>query len=652
VDDNTGILRRSDKLSSDEHLGNGRLDFNTGNSLTTVRYSINSSESTAPNIIPLNRQIFDVTSHMLTLSNTFNFSKSAINEARFGFNRWDVARHNTTLRRGLGEIDIPGILTASNFEGFSRFVDNSFTYSDNFSYRRGRHTLKTGLEFRRIQSNRIQRQNPVYTYNGIDDFMDNQPLSVRVVLGQPGAGLRQWNTGLYFQDDLQVNSRVHMNLGLRWEYYTPVSEAAGRLYNVAGDPFGAFRPAGSQIYSRDLRNFSPRFGIAWDPTGRQKTVIRAGIGFYTAPIVPYFIWDTPTIDPRQPFAFNATQQDIPDLAFPIPFSLARAIARPASALSLGLLPGVVGRRIIDPNLRDSYSSQWNVNIQRTLARSWVLQAGYVGTANVKAVNTRSLNLVDPLTNERPAQDIGEIVVVENSGRRSYNALQVVLRGRRAKGLTTDIFYTWSHSIVYGGDDCCSGTNNVIQDFDNIAGSKGDANTDIRHALTFSYGYELRLDRWFSPSGTAARIAGGWSVHGMAQVRSGRPLTILSGIDVRGNGIGGTQRPDYVGGSLYPADQGVRDWLNKAAFALPAAGSFGSIGRNVARGPSMVNWDCSLLKDTRIWREQVIQFRVAFFNLPNHPNFDNPVNTYVSPNFGQVLSAQPGRQIQFGLRYQF
>ncbi len=651
VNADTGIHRRGDLFVTDENLGNGRLDYNTNNTVTTARYSINDSENSIPNIIPANRQVFNIRNHLLTLSNTWTISPAALNEVRLGFNRWYIPRLNSTFFGGLGEMAIPGVLTAGNFEGFLRFVDNAYTYADNFTYRRGRHTLKTGFELRRLQSNRIQKQNPVYSYNSVDDFMANRPLTVRVILGQPDAGLRQWNTGLYFQDDFQVHPRVMLNLGMRWEYYTPVTEAAGRLFNVTGDPFGGFRPKGANIYSRDLNNFNPRIGLAWDVTGKQRTVVRAGFGVYSSPLTPIFIWDTPTIDPRQPFAFNATRQDIPDLAFPISGKLAQAVANPDNALALGLLPPVVGRRIIDPNLRDTYSNQWNVAVQQSLSKNFVFQASYVGNQNLKAVNTRSVNLVDPVTRQRQDPRIGEILIIEDSGKRFYHGLQLSLRGRQVKGLTTDVFYTWGHSVVYGGDDCCTGTNDVIQDFDNIRGSRGDANTDIRQALTFGYSYDLRLDRWTS-GGALGRIAGGWSIQGITQIRSGRAINILSGRDIRGNGVGGSQRPNYAGGSLYAANQDIRNWFNKTAFTLPAAGQYGNLGKNAARGPSFAQWDVSVIKNTRIFGEQSIQFRAEFFDLPNRANFGNPVASFVSPNFGQILSASPGRQIQLGLRYRF
>ena len=664
VSADVGIHRRSDQFRTDENLYNIRGDYNTGKTITTLRYSLNDSDNSIPNVIPANRQAFSIRNHLATVSNTYTISPAMLNEVRLGFNRWVVPRLNTTFFGGFGEVNVAGVMPISNFEGLLRFIDNAYTLADNVSLRRGRHSLKAGFEIRRLMSNRIQKQNPVYTFNSINDFLNNVPNTVRIILGQPGAELRQWQTGIFFQDDFQVHPRLMLNLGLRWEYYTPVAEAKGRLFNVVGDPFGPFRPAGAQIYDKDLNNFNPRAGLAWDVTGRQQTVVRAGFGVYSSPLAPIFIWDTPTIDPRQPFAFNATPADIPGLAFPLTGSLAQAVSNPDTALQLGLLPSVVGRRIIDPHLRDTYSDQWNFSLQQQLGQKFSVQAAYVGNLQLKAVNTRSVNLIDPVTKRRPDPTSGEILMIEDSGRRSYNSLQFSAHARVIHGLTTDAYYTWGHSLVYGGDDCCTGSNDVVQDQENnIAGSRGPANNDVRHQFTWAYAYDLP-GSWARGSGWD-RLVDGWSLQGIVRARTGFPVNIVSGRDVRGNGLAGPQRPNYVGGSIYASNQSIQQWFNKDAFALPPAGQYGNLGKNIATGPGFASWDFSVIKNTRIAEKHFLQFRAEFFNFLNHTNFGNPnqatavgVTTsatsapLVAPNFGQILAAREPRQVQLSLRYQF
>jgi outer membrane receptor protein involved in Fe transport len=651
---NAGVVRRSDQYRSNENLFNVRGDYNTARSLSFVRYSQNESENSIPNLIPANRQVFSISNNLLTISNTYTFSPTLVNEVRLGYNRWFVPRLNTTWNggSGVGEVMISGLLTAGNFEGFLRFADDAYTFADNLSMRQGRHALKTGIEIRRLNSTRIQKQNPVYTFNNAADFLANRPARVRVIFGQPGVAQHQTQTGIFLQDDFQVSSRLTLNLGLRYEFYSVISGSDGRLYNVVSDPFGAFRPRGAQPYAKDFNNINPRLGLAWDLDGKQKTVFRAGYGVYSSPAVPLFLWDMPTIDPRQPFFTDFTPADIPNLRFPISGNLRAAMVDPTTALSLGLIPPVIGRKVIDPNFRDTYNLMWNASIQRQLfSPNWALEVGYVGAHNVNTIQTRLVNTIDPVTRRRPNPNIGEIQIVENAGRRKYHALQASLRTRSLRNLTADVHYTWGHAIVYGGDDCCAGSASTrIQDYDNLAGSAGDAAADLRHVLTFNYSYVLPIPK--QSNGFLRQVLENWAVQGISRLRSGLAFTPLSGTDRRGNGVPGTQRVNYVGGSVYTADRSINAYLNPQAFAMPAVGTFGNIGFNTLRGPKAIDLDISVLKGFPIWREQQLQFRAEFFNFPNIANFNNPVNNFSNPAFGRIQTAGAGRNIQLSLRYQF
>ncbi len=648
-----GLHRRSDQLKTDENLGNGRLDWNTEKMVTSVRYSNNSSANSIPYLIPVNRQVFDITNHVATVSNTYTVSPTMLNELRLGFNRWFIPRLNATYFGGFGEVIVSGLYTATNFEGLLRFATNSFTLADNFSFRSGRHSFKTGFEIRNIRAGRIQRQNPIYTYNNIADFLANRVNNVRIIFGTIGTEQRQLQNGFFFQDDFQVTPRVMLNLGLRYEYYTVIQEREGRLFNVQSSPFGPFRGRGESIYSPDRNNINPRLGLAWDMRGNQKTVLRAGGGIYSSPIIPYFIFDTATIDPKLPFAFNATPLDVPGLSFPLSGAVRQAVDNPNDAVGLGLAPPVVGRRIIDPLMRDNYSIMWNLTIQQQLSRRFVLQLGYVGNHNVRAQNSRTLNMIDPALRRRPDPSIGEILYIESSGRRNYNSFQVQLRGRQIKGLTSDVFYTFGKSLTYGGDDCCTGNNPDVSDFENVAGSRGLANTDIRHQVTWALSYELPGRNLWKGS-VAHKLVSGWAIQNVTRLRSGRAVNITNGTDIRGSGFAGSQRPNYIGGDIFAPNRSPNLWLNRAAFAAPPAGQYGNLGRNAARGPSAYVFDVSFIKNTVLWSEHSLQFRAEIFNLPNTPVWENPVSALNNPNFGRILTgiAASQRQVQMSLRYQF
>lgn len=570
-------------------------------------------------------------------------SPSSVNEFRAGFNRWLLPRENTTFENGLGWLQINNVV-GGVFEGKLQWTDNAYTLADTFNYRNGRHSVKTGFEIRRIEASRIQQENTRYNYNTIDDFMANRIFNVRLIFGTAGIGLRQTQTGIFLQDDIQVTSRLMLNLGVRYEYYTPFTEERGRLFNVVSDPFGPWRPSGQAIYNADRNNWNPRLGLAYDLTGRQRTVLRAGMGAYTSPLPPFFIMDQPTVDPRIPFAVNLQRQDMPGLQFPISSQLQDALNDPLRALELGILPTVLGRRVIDPHLRDTYSVQWNVSLQQQVGTNWAAQATYVGNSNVKTNGTRRINLVDPATGQRPHPEIGEVEIIENSGRRNYHALQMTLKKRESHGFSADVFYTWSHTLAYLGEDA------AIQDFANFAGSYGNASSDIRHVVTFNYSYRLPFGRLFK-EGIGRMIFDGWGVQGITRYGTGSPITIATGRDIRGDGTGG-QRPNYVGGDLYASNKTIYNWYNRDAFALPVAGSFGNLGAYTARGPSSLNVDLSVIKRIHFKESQEVQFRAEFFSLPNNTIFGNPNSTFTNPTFGRITSASGNRQVQLGLRYEF
>jgi hypothetical protein len=644
VDANTGISRRNDVLIDNGNVGTVKIDHTTGRFLTFVRYTINKSQNDQP-LLPLqNRLVYPGTNQVVTLSSTAIISPTSLNELRIGFNRWLLPRHNTTFDNGLGWLGISGALGGVS-EGKLQWADNAYTWADNYSKRLARHNLKAGLEVRRIQTNRIQQERPRFNYNSIADFMANKVLNVRLIFGTGGIGYRQTQTGLFVQDDFQVARRVMLNLGLRYEYYTPFTEVAGRLFNVVSDPLGPWRSRGDAPYAADRNNFNPRLGLSWDTTGKQKTVIRAGFGVFSSPVPPWFIFDQAAIDPGVPFAFDATPSDIPGLAYPLNPELQAALNNPMLALQLGWVPKVVGRRVLPGNLRDTYSLQWNFSVQQQITTNWAVQATYVGNQHLKTPGMRTTNLINPATRLRTDPTVADITVVETSGHRNYNALQLSLKKRLSHGFSADVFYTYSHSLVYAGQEDAS-----IQDFNNIAGSRGPANTDVRHVLTFNYSYKLPFDR-LANGAALKKVLDGWSVQGISRAASAGPITIMSGRDIRGDGTS-NQRVNYVSGSQYADQQTLSQWYNKAAFALPSAGQFGNIGVNTARGRGSFNIDLSVIKRIPIREKQEIQFRAEAFSLPNSPIFGNPTSTFTSSTFGLTTTAGGSRQMQFGLRYEF
>lgn len=644
----TGIYRRTDRLLSSENLYNMRVDRIDTRSDLFVRYSLNSSENSTPNLFPSNRLVYPITNHMATVGYTYSFTPKIFNDVRLGFDRYDVPRHNQTFGQDLGSITISGILPTGNTEGVLDVVNDTYTLSDTVSANVGRHMLRAGFEERRLDAYRRQVANPAFTFNTSAAFLADKPDSVKLTYGHTGNTLAQWQTGLFLQDDWRISPRITVNLGLRYDYFSPLYETHGQFYNTGADPFGPFNPAGAPLYRADKTDFEPRVGFAWDIFGSQKTVLRGGFGKYSIALPPFFIWNGATIDPRVPASATYTSADASDISYPLKGILAAVNSNPSLAAATGLLPAVVSRTVIDPTLRTPYTLSANLTLEQAVG-STLLQLSYVGTRSLKSPGAQALNLVNPATGLRTNPSIGEIDLTDGSDRRNYNALQAAVRRRFRGGLAFSASYTWSKLLIYGNEDAFSP--GAVQDWSNIAGSRGRSALDIPQLFEFDATWQIPIGR-LEQRRVVKRIVGGWILTNITQIRAGLPVNLTTGRDIRGDGYAATQRPNYVGGSVVASNQRITQWFNPAAFANPAAGTFGNLGYNMGRGPNFVQIDLGLTRRIMIREKNALDFRIEMFNLPNHPNFGQPDGNINSATFGQITSALDPRQMQISVRYQF
>ena len=245
---------------------------------------------------------------------------------------------------------------------------------------------------------------------------------------------------------------------------------------------------------------------------------------------------------------------------------------------------------------------------------------------------------------------------EQAGSSTYHALQVRAERRFSDGLAFISSYSWGHAIDdrNGEGDASSGPLGIagVQNAHDVSQEKASADYDVRHRYTLSYIYDLPNPNY---DGLAGHILNGWAVNGILTLQSGRPFTVFQPASF---GVSGTfgfgERPDVVAGTdPVPANQGPDNWINPAAFATPTPGTFGSLGRNTLRGPSLKNLDLSIAKSFQISEGREIQFRTEFFNLTNHVNLGLPNQQFGLPDFGEIgTTVTRQRQIQFGLRYEF
>jgi hypothetical protein len=396
--------------------------------------------------------------------------------------------------------------------------------------------------------------------------------------------------------------------------------------------------------------------VAWTLGKNEATVVRAGYGIYfdQSPLAPgealYF---------NAPFFNNNIFFSLPGLPLTLsnPFPSFFPFALPDSALA------------IQRDLRTPYMQHWNLNVQHELGRNAVLEVAYVGSKGTKLLTARDINQPQPSVLPpglpfvpRPNPRFDDIDLLESRANSNYHSLQARFQQRLSRGLTALVSYTWAKSIDDASNFFSSaGDPNFPQNSYNLRAERGRSNFDVQHRLSASYSYDLPFgkgQRFLTDAGWISSVLSGWQSFGIVTLQSGRPFTaaLLSDIDNSGTGrsilgFGANDRPNVVG--LPELDQRSPElWFNTSAFAFPAPGTFGNVGRNTLDGPGYQNVNVSLLKNTKVSERLNLQLRAEFFNLFNHPNFDLPDNFLGSPTFGRISSARDPRHIQFGVKLLF
>lgn len=649
-----GLHRRNDERRNDEHTWLGRIDTRVGERhRLAARYNYNHQDFFQPNLLPENPQLFPTRVHNAALQHSWVISPRAFNELRVGLNNTDLDRSHVNTEEYPAYISVSGGgLTGMALPSQIHFMTTTYSVNENVTHVRGRHSLKAGFEIRRVDSSRFQGGLPTHRYNTLVDLIADRPNDIQVIFGNPGRPLETTNYGIYVQDDWRVSERVQLNAGLRYEYSPPLRGG----FNVeSSDPFGAFIERGDPMFEPDRNNFGPRLGLVYDVRGDQTLVVRSGGGVMHAPPQPFFYYDMAFIDPDVPFLATFTNRDIPaglSMAFPFPQSFVTAVADNPALLPDGFN---LSRSIADYDRADEYSVQWNTSVQYALTNRTSVQASYVGSRALKLYSTRPINLIDPATGQRPDPRFGEITFRENAGRSKYDALQLSLNQRVWRGLAFDAYYTYGRSIGYYGPDGTLVTDATVQDPNDIAGSVGPKNSDVRHRFVSTHSLELGRPP-FAKSGIPGAILGGWTAQGILTWRSGLPVTVTSGVDLVGNRRVTGQRPDLVTGvDPYIRDEHGLVWLNPAAFdvATPRAERrFGNLPYNALRGPSAFSYDFALHKQIDVWADHRLAVRLEAFNVLNHKTLNNPNGNLSSPTFGQITSASGGRNVQIGLKYFF
>ena len=559
------------------------------------------------------------------------FSPSTINEAKFGVNRANY--HNWSY--GIAPVSIS--VSSANFGGLTSNsldteVGTTFSYIDNLTVVRGRHTLKFGANVMRVRlnnsGNTLTTQS--LSYASPDDFINNKASSASYLQGEGVVGNRRTFYQGYAQDEWKVTSNVTLNLGLRYEFYSVNHEIHNRSAVVDIKGCGGFCPPGTPYYDPNTKDFGPRIGLAWAPAFLHgKTTIRSGFGIYYGGNQ-----NDDFSDPAESYVprYSLSSSDFPALAYPL-----TAFLDPKNQL--------YSPKALDRHRKDLSYNNWDFVIQQQLPQDFTGQVSYIGGQGHHLFSKYTVNLIDPATGKRPLAAFGSFGFKTNDGNNNFNTLQASLQRRFIRGMLFQMNYMWSHGIA----DASIGSGEAVS-FQNMACracDRSSTNIDVRHVMTMNAVYQLPFGKgmkFLNGSGPLSQLVGGWELAGIASARTGLPVNIgvsrTAAAMLDGNTSG--QRPNLVPGvPIYASNQTITNWFNPAAFSAPANGTWGNLGRYIGNGPGAYEIDSSLQKRFRITERVAINFRAAAFNLLNHPEYKTPGASIGSvTGSGSNLSIKP------------
>lgn len=659
-------------------------------------------------------------------------SPSLINDLRFGINQLPgtlsaeepvtleqigMSRFNSSSFPGIPQISVGNQFAVGPWgaSGDAATDYTSFTWADTLSYTKGSHLIRTGAEFRKHHSD-LFNNFVVRGFISIPTFAD-------FLLGMDGATngtgfsnlqqtwvgsgptdkkFRIFDWSAFVQDDWKVNPRLTLNLGLRYDFFGPVTDARGQIGNFdpalhQPAPPGGSSTAGlilagnfpgtvpgfvkgepSTLLGSDRKNFAPRLGFAYQPFSDSKVVVRGGYGIMYEQISTYTPLQLITTPPfflqaRQINPVTATLQSpfpvLPNASdFPVPieyFSPPFTAARPTLSLAN-----------VSRNLRTPYIQQYNLGVQYQVANDWLVELAYVGSKGDRLpvrrqanqallaspqnpINGQTTNTTANITLRVPYLGFATsgINQIETTTTSLYNAMQFRVSKRLNRGFQLAGHYTLSKSLDNNsGPALSSSTGDLSGDQTIISQARGRSDFDSRHTANISGYYQIPA--LIKNNAVARKFFSGWEMLAQYTARSGQPFSITDPTGATLHGISFSRANFAPGKTLEDAvktgrvQDRLNEFFNRSAFA-PAGQFFGNTGRNILSGPAQWNVDFSIVKRISITERQTVDFRTEVFNLFNHVNFAQPEGNFTSANFGRILATSSNaRVIQFALKYNF
>jgi hypothetical protein len=662
-----------------EDFGTVRVDhvFSNNDTLSGV-YTVDDSGDVTPTANPLTTVFENLREQVISLEETHVFSARVVNTARVGYSRgafvftsgapdvgsWvagapigAVIVGGGTGGNGATQIGNAGTQVTSN----TNAVRNLFTYNDQADINLGIHHLQAGLWIQRLQSNDLfaQAQYGQASFSNLTSFLQGTVSAFTAVPSPTELGWRSLESAEYIQDTVKVNPRLEIKLGLRIESTNGWNESHGRASNYLFGPGGVLQTSpkiGNSALTVNRAKFlpEPRAGLAWDPFGHGKTVIHAGFGIYNALLDDLSY----RLDQNAPFNSTVSLKNIP---------LSSLNLVPGAPLPTG---GTISPAGVQPDLYTPAVLSYTFKVEQRLTANTAVTVGYVGSHGYHEILSVDAN--EPLptfVNGAPYYAKGSPLAnpkLANSttwlseGVSSYNALQVDLNHRLARGFQLRGVYTYSKSLDDGGTLATAVGANApafVMDPGNTKLDYGLSTFDVRNLAVLNGTYQLPFGK--GRRNLMDRAIGGWSVASVLTLQSGFPFTPQLGFNPTNNGdTRNPIRPSWnpaFSGPVVIGNQG--QYYNPAAFLVPSNGTYGNVGRDVLTGPGLATLDFSALKELPLSEKLKLQFRSEFFNILNHTNFSTP-NPVVFTSAGSAPSSTAGvisatsttsRQIQFGLK---
>lgn len=513
-------------------------------------------------------------------------------------------------------------------------------------------------------------------------------------------GLRRWTIAGYAQDDFRVTRGLTLNLGLRYEYASVPWEVGNRLARPgdSGALYGTFVVNPQPLWKPDYvyGNFAPRFGMALHLA--KNTILRGGFATFTN-MIPTVYPDQALVNfpiaslnylPNANYSLTPQAVSLPVLTStsgqPLAVNGPKSVPpnTPVNIAPYAALLGPVGGDYPSGQMRNGYTISGNVTLEHEFSGNIAVQASYIANNGIDLYNSVYPNgfsgaesQFTPYSNITPG--IGELQLFYNGGHSTYNALQMQARKiSTSHGLQFQANYTWAKDMTNADAVWSSGgqSGGISQNNPQcIPCERARSSYSVAQRFVGNFEYDVPLASWSSLSAVPSRLTRGWMILGIFAAQTGLPFTVVSpygslqyGFDIF-NGFGArpfllqepTLAPNVGHGPQFFSDAVINN--SGAFFGTPTTTSQvngntvltspGNLGRNTFTGPNWWNLDFSLVKDTKLTETTQIQFRAEFFNIFNHPTFQNPGATLGAGNFGVSTATQTTeRQIQFGLRFTF